>query len=203
MDSHLGLDPMPLSSTWEAPSALISPGFPGQKKKQSSADLGGVDPNLLHRFGSFASLAFFHLAKKLYHHVGLDGSVWLTDFQSSVQAEEDEDSVMVKRLFQYTHDPRDHGDLQSVGIHEFIKKAFSRSSEHPIFEAPKESELGLSETNNALKFNFNPSLLSEWEYHEKKHGSKGDVFEFLDMKCRQWGFEEWDFLDGYSEDDVD
>lgn len=34
--SQVLLLPMPLSSTWEAPKALISPGPPGQKKKQSS-----------------------------------------------------------------------------------------------------------------------------------------------------------------------
>ena len=84
-------------------------------------------------------MVLFHLAKMLYHHVGLDGSMWLTDFQNSVQNDEDEESVMVRRLFQYIQDPRDAADVQSVGIHEFVKKAFSRSSEHPIFEAPNES----------------------------------------------------------------
>ena len=110
---------------------------------------------------------------------------------------------MVRKLFQYTQDPRDSANVQSVGIHDFIKKAFSRSAKHPIFEAPKESELGLSETSNQVKFNFNPTLLSEWEKADKRYRCKNDQASFLEAKCQVWGLKELDFPDGRSADDID
>ena len=86
---------------------------------------------------------------------------------------------MVRRLLQFTQDPR-AAEVQSVGIHEFIKKAFSRSVKHPIFEAPKETELGLSDTSKQVKFNFNPALFADWESADRRVLFGNDPLNFLE-----------------------
>ena len=44
---------------------------------------------MLHRLGNFAAPALFHLASLLYSYAGLDGSLWLTEFQEAVLSNEE------------------------------------------------------------------------------------------------------------------
>ena len=95
---------------------------------------------------------------------------------------------MVRKMFQYTMDPRDAAETQTVGVHEFVKKTFSRAADHPILEAPNETELGLSDSSKQVKFAFKPSLLSDWVKVSKR--SKEEQASFLEKKCEAWGIEE-------------
>ena len=81
--------------------------------------------------------------------VGVYGEPVDIDGQSGRGGEDfGEDAVKVRKLFQHTQDPRDAENIQPVGIHDFIKKAFNRNVNHPIFEALTEIELELSDTRS-------------------------------------------------------
>ena len=127
-----GSNPFALGKTTEEQKRPLTPepADQGRQQKRTLANLGGIDSHVLHRLGNFASPILFQLARVLYHHVGLQGNVWLTEFVQAVQNDQDEDSIMLKKMFQHTRDPRNAASVQSVGIHDFVKKAFRRDAGH-------------------------------------------------------------------------